>query len=332
MMKGMLLALLICVTFFVGCSGSYVINVLPGLDGPSGRANDINNSGEIVGYCETEAGNIHAVLWDHSGVTDLGTLGGNSSYAHGINDEGIIVGYSKTADGKTHAFIWQDGVMTDIHDHSLSPVNESYARSINADRSIAGTVGYGGVMWHTPDDYVWLLEGSGLGSGPSDAHDINDSNQVVGWYHSRDQAFIWEDGIMQLLPHLGIDRSRAYGINNTGQIVGSVVDPDTYLIQAAIWEGEDPPVILGTLGGSFGSALDINESGTIVGYANKPDNSMVPFYHKLSEGVMYELMNVGSGIASAVNDRGVVVGYVDNTAGEETPVKWVWTRIRWPWE
>jgi hypothetical protein len=37
---------------------------------------------------------------------------------------------------------------------------------------------------------------------------------------------------MELLRHLGVDRSRAYEINAAGQVVGYTVDPDTYLAQA----------------------------------------------------------------------------------------------------
>jgi uncharacterized membrane protein len=176
-----------------------------------------------------------------------------------------------------------------------------------------------------------VLDGSGL-NGPSDSHDINDSNHVVGWHHSSDEAFIWEDGMMEILPHLGINRSRAYGINHTGQVVGCVVNPDTYQQQAAIWELGEPPVILGSLGGSYGNANDINNSGTIVGAAKKVDDSTVPFYYKLSDGIISELMNIGNGSARAVNNSGVIVGYAANSAGDIKPVKWVWVHIRWPWE
>jgi probable HAF family extracellular repeat protein len=332
-MKGKLFFfLLFCLAIFAGCSGSYIVKVLPDLGGPVGRATDINNPGEIVGYCETEGGDFHAVLWDGSGVTDLGTLGGDDSYALGINDDSVVVGYSKTIEGKVHAFMWQDGVMVDIHDTDLPPINESYARAINSDGLVAGTIGYGSVVWNTPSEYVWLTEGGGL-EGPSVAYDINDSNQVVGWHFISDQAYIWEDGMMVLLPHLGVDRSRAFGINNTGQVVGSVVDPVTHLQQAAIWEGGIPPVILGSLGGSNGDAYDINNSGTIVGEARKVDDSKVPFYYKLSDAEMLELMNIGSGGARAVNNNGVIVGYGVNSAGDVKPLKWVWeSATSWPWE
>ena len=36
--------------------------------------------------------------------------------------------------------------------------------------------------------------------------------------------------------------------------------------------------------------------------------------------------------ANGVNNGGVIVGQSANAAGEEKPVKWVWKRMRWPWE
>ena len=143
-MKIKLSILLCCVPLLICCQGAYVIHALPDLDGPSGWAVDINNRDDIVGYCETPAGVFHAVLWNGSGVTDLGTLGGESNWALGINDDGVIVGVSETTEGQQHAFMWQDGTMTDIHDLDLPPINESTARAINRSGSIAGTVGYGG--------------------------------------------------------------------------------------------------------------------------------------------------------------------------------------------
>jgi probable HAF family extracellular repeat protein len=335
-MKEKLYIILLCIPLFAGCSGSYVISALPDLGGHVGKAMDINNRGEIVGYCETEAGDFHAVLWDGSGVTDLGTLGGDDSYALGINDDGTVVGHSKMVDGKTHAFIWQDGVMIDIHDPDLPPINNSFARAINSDGLIAGTIGYAGVVWYTPSEYVLVIGGNEgtepYFEGPSDTYDINDANQAVGWLHTHDQAFIWEDGTMELLPHLGINRSRAYGINAAGQVVGNVVNPDTHLEQAAFWDEGVMPMILGTFGGTYGKANDINDSGTIVGMSKKPDGISVPFYYKLADGEMLELMNLGSGTARSINNSGVIVGYGINAAGDEKPVKWVWRRRKLPWE
>ena len=88
---------------------------------------------------------------------------------------------------------------------------------------------------------------------------------------------------------------------------------------------------MGGLGGDDCTAYDINDNGLAVGYGKKEDGSTVPFYFKRSEGILRELMNLGSGNAYAVNDRGVIVGKGVDATGREKPVKWEWVRWRWPW-
>ena len=65
--------------------------------------------------------------------------------------------------------------------------------------------------------------------GYSEAYDINDSAQIVGYcrnVNAHDRAFVYSGtpgngGAMQPLPTLGGSDDYAYGINNAGQIVGS---------------------------------------------------------------------------------------------------------------
>jgi probable HAF family extracellular repeat protein len=322
---------ILCVLFFISCSDQYMIKALPVLGDSSGYALDINNSGDIVGYSMTSAGVDHAALWHEDMVVDLGTLGGASSYALGINDKGTIVGYSETANGEFHAFVWQGGAMIDI-DHTKIQIVGSVARAINNNGIIAGEANMDGIIWYAPDNDVWVLDGTGL-KGNSDAYDINDNNQVVGWYHLYDEAYVCKDGKIKILPDLGIGRSRAYGINNHGHVVGNSAVPMTYSEQATVWLDDGLPKILEPFEGIYtmSKANDINEYGIIVGEAKKSDNSTVPFFARSGEGVMYELMSLGSGVANSVNNKGVIVGRAINNAGVYKPVKWEPKKVRSPY-
>ncbi|HZV11810.1 MAG TPA: T9SS type A sorting domain-containing protein, partial [Candidatus Kapabacteria bacterium] len=73
------------------------LGMLPGDYFESGAV-AINDSGQIVGWCDSlgpMAGEsyLHATLWDHGAIKDLGSLYGYAS-AMAINNKGDIVGYS----------------------------------------------------------------------------------------------------------------------------------------------------------------------------------------------------------------------------------------------
>ncbi|MEW8690235.1 MAG: hypothetical protein AB2535_04010 [Candidatus Thiodiazotropha endolucinida] len=312
-----------------GCTSFYVFSDLGTLGGAFSEARDINEHDHIVGSSETEDGSVHAFLIRNGSMIDLGTLGGANSWALGINDDDVVVGSSELADGRIHAFIWRDGVMTDIHDPahpSSSEPDSSRAVAINNDRWITGNVGISGVVWRTIDDVEFL---SGSVAGPKDAYDINNEHQIVGWHHSVDQAFVWEDGMMTLLPHdVPPAGSRAYAINNSGLIVGWEYTLPHGFKQAALFQVDDLPVLLGTLGGDESRALDINDNGLVVGHSDKTEGSNVPFYYDPDEGSMRELMSLGDGMAFAVNNRKIIVGKVKNSTGEYRAVKWYLTRWR----
>jgi probable HAF family extracellular repeat protein len=72
-------------------------------------ATAVNNLGQVVGYTSDSFANpLHAFLWDHGKLTDLGTLGGATSQALGINDAGQVVGFSEITpvNHVFHAFLW----------------------------------------------------------------------------------------------------------------------------------------------------------------------------------------------------------------------------------
>jgi probable HAF family extracellular repeat protein len=94
---------------------------------PDGFAIAINDYGQVAGasgVCSTfnvinglYLSPIHALLWDHGKVTNLGSLGGQfGNQAHGLNNRGQVVGVSDLAgDEVFHGFIWSQRTgMNDI--------------------------------------------------------------------------------------------------------------------------------------------------------------------------------------------------------------------------
>jgi probable HAF family extracellular repeat protein len=120
------------------------------LGGDTGVANWINDEGDIAGKADlvgTPPQNHDAVLWQDSGIIDLGTLPGDScANAYYVNAGGQVVGTSESRDlclvpTGEHAFLWEDdGPMVDLN--SLIPSNSSlqltFAVAINDRGEIAG--------------------------------------------------------------------------------------------------------------------------------------------------------------------------------------------------
>jgi probable HAF family extracellular repeat protein len=109
----------------------YSIKVLGTLGGTFSEAVGINNNGSMAGSSAiTGDVDVHAALWQHGVITDLGTLGGPNSVAPEAepqpNERGEVAGASDTStkdpNGEdfcsfgTHLiclpFIWEKGVLT----------------------------------------------------------------------------------------------------------------------------------------------------------------------------------------------------------------------------
>ena len=159
-------------------------------------------------------------------LTILPSLAGANAWlnaeATAINDNGVIVGWSRTTNGVTHAFSW-DGAMHDLHTFGTS--NSSSATAVNQNGMVIGYVSNQEPFLWTPSDGVITLHVPG-GYTSAQPLGLNNRGDVVGVANSgAGSAVLWTNGVMTDLQTViptspAWDLDGAYGINDSGQIVG----------------------------------------------------------------------------------------------------------------
>jgi probable HAF family extracellular repeat protein len=202
---------------------------LPTLGGKYDDARAINQQGDIAGKAQLPDSTMHAALWSHAKVKDLGSLSkGHFSEAHDINKKGEVVGQAEIApDGHPHAFFWSRGHMQDL---GLFPTGSfSNAQAINDQGKI---VGYADTQKEGVHAVLWsqgrMIDLGTLTDDDSLALDINDAGQIVGGSfiaEGQERAFLWEkDRMFNLNKLIPADSQwillAAYRINSHGEIIG----------------------------------------------------------------------------------------------------------------
>jgi probable HAF family extracellular repeat protein len=246
-------------------------------------------------------------------ITDLGTLGGSQSFATAINNRGQIVGVSAlSGDTSFHAFLYNRGLMIDL----LPGPTDSSANDINKRGEIAGTLGERAFLYRRGE--VTLL---GLGGARSDAFGINKRGDVVGWSELAGgpefifHAFLYRNGqTIDLTPNLptrGVDAANSIGeaVNDRGAVVGSSLTVSEFPPQSSpfLWRnGALIDLNFALSPGEEGFPRDINNTGDVVGesfsFATEESTALL-----LRRG---RLIVLGPGLATSINNRGQVVGFV----------------------
>ncbi|HWY48359.1 MAG TPA: hypothetical protein VNX70_13315 [Bryobacteraceae bacterium] len=243
-------------------------------------------------------------------VNDLGTLGSSSAIGFKINNSGTVVGWAETIYGYSQAF--QSASGGSLQALPSLAASDSYAMGINSAGVIVGTNYVDG----QPHGVIW---NGGIGNGPGTdlgagiyATGVNDPGVVVG---GDGHAFVLASGVYQDLGVLaGGNWSSAYGINNSGTVVGygNVASGN---FGGFVWTPQSGMLQLGTFGGLNSYAMGVNNSGEVIGYASLSSG----YEHAFSAvgGVMTDLGTLGgSSFAYGINDSGEIVGYSWPTTGD----------------
>jgi len=221
-----------------------------------------------------------AFLYDDGEWTALGTLPGDRiSRPFAINDKTEIVGESRGGVNPIRAFVWRDGVMSAV-ELPLGPNSE--AHDISQQSSIVGWMG----DFVTTTTLGFLRTDLGTEDIPpvtdgytSEANAVNSLNTVVG--ESRipvksgpvpRRAWIYEDGVLEQLPHPEeFNRTRGRDINDAGQVMIETGSSDPFVFTyGIIWQDGEwidiPSLFDAPPGTSFrGNRAVMNNLGQIAG-------------------------------------------------------------------
>lgn len=282
---------------------------------------DINNSDVVVGHASNAASSlIGAFAWTSGGgMQALPTGGGGGSglfrsdIAYAINNSGVIVGGGTWSSGPNtaahRAFRYNGSTVTDLG--TLSPLLDSTATGINTQGDI---VGYSS---NASNSFAFLHRNNVMSLVPlGEAHDINDNGLIVGHGGSTWTARTWDtvSGQLTNLGTLGGVRSRAFAVNNAGQVVGwSSTGAGEW--HSYVWSAATGMVDLGAATAprieSF--AWDINNLGVIVGHTNNLGTHRAYVWQNGVTTDLNSLLPSNSGWvlerANAINDYNCITGW-----------------------
>ena len=254
----------------------------------------------------------HAQKWSNGVNTDLGTLPGVnlSSGATWVGSNGTIVGSSENGlidpllgVPEIRAVLWtDDGQIVDLG--TLEGGNESFATAVNDRKQVAG------FSLNTIPDPFSL--------NPCAIYGTCEPN------FTQTRGFIWEHGVMQDLGTLGGPDTFPEAMNDRGQVVGWSYTNSTPNANGG-WNcppgvpTEDPffwdngqMVDIGTLGGTCGQAIFINNRGQVVGTSNLARNQTTHAF-LWERGALQDIGTLGGANAQAdwISDSGLIVGRAD---------------------
>ena len=251
------------------------------------------------------------------GVVDVGDT---FSQGLGVSPEGIAVGRSIRNDG-SHAFSWTlNGGIVGLPDLA----GRSYCVSNSANDS-GGVVGTGAttvfgsgrlpVIWQNGVvSQLPLPVGQTLG----DANSVNASGVAVGSVNagSDQRGVIYSGGSGTIITQTTADGSfflTAFGINDSGRIVGQGIDPAHAARNVGIVYdiGQNMAFDVGALPGANGAlAFGVSNNGYVVGSSMFNQGSGMPFIWSDQNGIVAIPLASGTslGQAQGVNSSGWVVG------------------------
>jgi probable HAF family extracellular repeat protein len=308
------------------------LGALPGSQ--SSFASWISGNGLIAGGSQngetdpiTGDPEVRAVLWQGSGIADLGTLpGGSESIAWAVNNRGQVVGLATNAISDPYSYFYYQIIGT-----NTGTQGRAFLWDKQHGIQDLGTLG-------GPDAWAGLVNSAGQVAGISyTSFTANADNATCASNAPAQDPFFWDNNTGMIdIGTFGGTCGITNAINNRGQVAGQSYLGGNTIAHAFLWDKKGHPQLtdLGTLGGDNASALWIDDAGDVVGYAdlspNPPSCTGLTCQHHgflWKHGVMTDLGSIGTDPCSralSVNSRGQIVGATAAVCGGNLTHGFLW--------
>ncbi|WP_310487206.1 hypothetical protein [Chamaesiphon sp. VAR_69_metabat_338] len=344
--------------------GTDLVATLKGVTNASAALID---NGSLYKYEATELGSFNTTNKNANvvagGINDFGQIAGRYDTAGTFINENATTAVLQTNNIIRQGFIWEKGKLTALTNVGIKQGESDFGApdgtSINLLVPNVRGIGDRGVVFGTVDEVrqpipiptdraiTWEQEGTAkyeltvddFGGLESYYFDTNNSKQYAGRNILADgfeNPILIENGNVTDLADLGGDGGTAQGINNQGQLVGSIDSDgkldDKFTNTAAIWEkdakGDYQLKNLGTFGAAQASLKDINDAGQIIGAKSNglSGNAATSNPFILRDGKVTDLGSLGgkTGSVNSINSFGTVVG-ASQLADGKTNHAFVWS-------
>jgi hypothetical protein len=258
-------------------------------------------------------------------IVDIGIVqaGDTASQGFGVSTGGVAVGRSVRTGG-AQAFTWtQGGGIVGLPNLAGRPFCVANGAHTEGFVTIVGTcattlfgTGRLPVVWFDTGQVAQLTLPGGETLG--DANDTNSTGYAVGSVDSgsSQQAVIYFGANVTVITQTtstGCFFVTAFGINDSGRVVGQGIDPNNAARNVGIYfdRGGSTAFEVGALPGANGAlAFGISNAGHIVGSSMMNQGSGLPFIWTPTGGIAAIPLPVGTsqGSARAVNSNGWAVG------------------------
>lgn len=330
-------------------------DLLATIKGVTGATASLVDSKPLFSYKATELGSFNTTNLNANvtaaAINDFGQIAARYDTAFTFLNENATTSVTQSNIIR-QAFVWDKGVKTGATSVGVKKGASDFGAADGATVNILSpnpnTISNRGTILGTADEVrqplplptdralEWEPNGTrynklvinDFGGIESYFFDTNNSKQIVGrniLAGGYEKTILVENGLVTELAALGGDGGTARGINNNGQIVGTIdsdgILNDTFVNTAVTWKKDAKGVYqlenLGTFGAAQASLRDINDAGQIIGAKSNGLSGTAavtnPFI--LRDGKVTDLGSLGgkTGSVNGINSFGTVVGASQTT-------------------